>query len=99
IHSLCLFMAGAAVFNLALLLSTVFTDLWRPFLIALSVALVLGFCERLSSGLSRYGVFHAMRAEAYFRTGEVPWQGLLTSALASAAMLYAASAIFQRRDF
>jgi hypothetical protein len=40
-----------------------------------------------------------MNGEVYFRTGELPWQGLLASAAASAAMLYAAAMNIAHRDF
>ena len=99
IHSVCLFIAGAAFFSLAFLLSTVFSDLWRPLLIALSVAVVLGLCESAFRDLSRYGIFGVMSGEGYFRTGELPWLGLLGSAAASAAMLYGAAINIARRDF
>ena len=99
VHGVCLFIAGATFFSLALLLSTVFNDVWRPLLIALVVAIVLALCEQAFPDLSRYGIFRVMSAEDYFRAGEVPWQGLLVSAAASAAMLYGAAFSIARRDF
>ena len=99
IHSACLFIAGAAFFSLAFLLSTVFSDVWRPLLIALSVAVVLAVCGQVFRDLSRYGIFRVMSAEDHFRTGNPPWKGLLASAAASAAMLYGAAINIARRDF
>jgi len=99
IHSLCLFIAGTVFFSLAVLLSTVFSDAWRPLVIALSVAAVLGFCEQVFREVSRYGIFTVMSGEAWFRTGRLPWVGLLASAAASAAMLYGAAINIGRRDF
>ncbi len=99
VHGACLFIAGAVFFSLAFLLSTVFSDLWRPLLIACSVAVVLAVCELAVRELSRFGIFGVMSGEVYFRTGELPWLGLLTSAAVSAAMLYAATRNIARQDF
>lgn len=99
VHGICLFIAGAAFFSFAVLLSTVFTDLWRPLLLALTVAVVLALCEQVFRELSPFGIFRVMSAEAYFRTGHLPWLGLLASVAASAAMLYGAAVNTARRDF
>jgi uncharacterized protein (DUF2062 family) len=99
IHSLSLFVAGAAFFSLAFLLSTMFSDVWRPLLIALSVAGVLALCESAVPGLSRYSIFRVMSAETYFRTGALPWPGLLASAALSMALLYGAVVNMARQDF
>lgn len=108
IHGLCMFVAGAVFFSLAFLLSTMFSDLWRPLLIACSVAVVLGLCElaitvgafgREVGGLSRYSLFGLMNGETYFRGGGLPWPGLVASTAVSVAMLYAATRNFARQDF
>jgi len=99
IHGMCVFIAGAVFFSLAFLLSTIFTDLWRPLLIPLFAAAVIGGCELLFRGLSPYGIFQVMSGEVYFRNGQLPWLGLLACAAASAAMLYGATINIARRDF
>jgi hypothetical protein len=99
IHALCLFLAGSVFFSLAFLLSTVFSDAWRPWLIVLCAAIVLGLLEQFSHGLSRYSVFRVMSAEVYFRSGGLPWLGLLASAAVSVAVLAAAARNIARRDF
>ena len=99
VHSTCLFIGGSAFFSLAFLLSTVFGDLWRPLLIACTAAVMLGLCEQYLFGLSSYGIFGAISAATYFRTGALPWPGLLASVAASAAMLYAADRNIARQDF
>jgi hypothetical protein len=99
VHALCLFVGGSVFFSLAFLLSTVFTDIWRPLLIALVAAAVLAIAEQLVDGLSRYGLIAAMSGERYFRGGGVPWAALLTSTALSAAMLYGSSVNLARRDF
>jgi ABC-2 type transport system permease protein len=98
VHGFCLFVAGAVFFSLALLLSTIFADVWRPLLIALTVAVVLAGLEAFGD-LSTFGVYSVMSGDAYFRTGALPWAGLFVSAAASAAMLYSASANIANRDF
>lgn len=98
VHGACLFVGGAVFFSLAILLSTVFGDVWRPLLIALTVAVVLAGLEAFGE-LSDFGVYSVMSGDAYFRTGALPWAGLFVSAAASAAMLYAASATIANRDF
>src|SRR5437867_6886105 len=94
IHSTCMFAGGAAFFSLALLLSAVFGDMWRPLLLALSTAAMLALVGEVFGDLSRYSIFRVMSGEVYFRTGELPWPGLLASAIASAAMLYGAVIAF-----
>ena len=94
VHSICLFVAGAAFFSLALLLSTIFHDLWRPLLAALSIAVLLAVVPPASSS-----IFAVMSGESYFRTGQMPWLGLLASIGASAAMLYFAVVNIGHRDF
>lgn len=99
VHAMCLFVAGAAFFSLAFLLSTVFSDIWRPLLLALFAAIVLGLADMFVDGLSRYSVIGAMSGERYFRSGGLPWPGLVLSVLSSAAMLWGAAINLARRDF
>jgi hypothetical protein len=99
IHSLCMFVAGSMFFSLAFLLSTVFSDVWRPLLIALCVAMLLGVLGQFASESVRYSVFHVMSAESYFRGHGLPWLGLIASAVVSVALLYAATVNIARRDF
>jgi ABC-type transport system involved in multi-copper enzyme maturation permease subunit len=99
VHGICVFIAGAAFFSLAVFLSTLFSDLWRPLLIACAIAVVLAVLEQIPGTLSSYGIFHVMTAETYFRGGSLPWPGLLASVTVSVAMLYSASVNFARQDF
>jgi hypothetical protein len=96
IHSACLFVAGSVFFSLAFFLSTVFDDVWRPLLIALSVAIALA---ELFRDLSPYSIFHVMSGEVYFRSGQLPWPGLIASVVVSAALQYGAAMNIARRDF
>jgi hypothetical protein len=99
VHGACFFIAGAVVFSLAFLLSTVFHDVWRPALIAGCAAAVLGLSEPFFPDLARYGLFATMDGELYFRGGGLPWLGLFASAAVSVAMLLAATQNIARRDF
>lgn len=98
-HGICLFIAGTTFFNLALLLSTVFHDVWRPLLITLGIALGLSLIEQVSRTFEPIGIYHVMIGESYFRGGGLPWIGLLVSGAVSAALLYAAAVNLGRRDF
>lgn len=99
VHALCTFAAGSVFFSLAFALSTVWSDLWRPPLIALLVAAVLVIGEELVPDLARFSVFGAMGAEQYFRGGGLPWLGLGASAAVSAGLLYGAARNIARQDF
>ena len=98
VHSFCFFIVTTVFFSLALLLSTSFSDPWRPLVITLAVAFVLSIVDQAIRNAS-YGIFRVMSAELYFRTGHLPWGGLLASAAVSAALYYAAVANVARRDF
>ena len=99
VHALCWFLAGAVFYSLALLLSTVFSDIWRPLLLACTVAFALAMAELVFRDLAPYSLFRVMSAESYFRTGSLPWTGLAASAAISAGVLYGAARNFARRDF
>ena len=99
VHSACMFVAGSVFFSLAFLLSTVFSDVWRPLLIVLCAAIVLALSEYVFPELARYSLFRVMSAEVYFRRGGLPWLGLLASAALSVAMLYVATRNIARQDF
>jgi hypothetical protein len=99
VHGACVFIAGSMFFSLAFLLSTVFSGVWPPLLIAICVAAGLRLFDVVLRDLSRYSVFGVMSGETYFRGGGLPWLGLVASAAASAAMLYGAVSNIARRDF
>src|SRR5262245_21150804 len=86
IHSVCLFIAGTVFFHLALLLSTMFNDIWRPLLITLAIAVTASLGEQLSRAPGAVGIYYVMSAESYFRGDGLPWVGLLVSGAASAAL-------------
>jgi hypothetical protein len=98
-HGVCAFVAAAVLFSATSLLSTVFTDIWRPALIVCVVAAALGIVEPFFGAVARYSLFGIMDGETYFRGNGLPWLGLLASAAASAGMLFAASRNLARQDF
>jgi ABC-2 type transport system permease protein len=98
VYSACFFVGVSVFFSLAFLLSTVFDDLWRPLLIAIAVAFVLSMLGQVLTNAPA-DVYRVMSAETYFRSGRVPWIGLIVTAAISAAMLYAAAVNVTRRDF
>jgi hypothetical protein len=99
VHATCAFIASAAFFSLATLLSTSFSDIWRPILIACAVAAAFWLADQALRDLAPYSIFAVMSGEKYFRSGELPWVGLMATALLSVAMLYGASTNIERRDF
>jgi ABC-2 type transport system permease protein len=98
VHSACLFIAASVFCGLALLLSTVFGDVWRPLLIALGIAFALAIAEPLFHS-PVFGLYRLMSGETFFRSGRLPWGGLLAAAGVSAALHAAAIANLTRRDF
>jgi len=99
VHGACMFVAGSTLFSLTFLLSTVFSDVWRPPLIALAFAILMALVREVVGGPSSASLLGIMTAESYFRGDGIPWLGLLGTAAASAAMLYAATLNIARQDF
>jgi hypothetical protein len=99
IHGLCWFVGVSVFFALAMLLSTMFDDLLRPLLVACAIAVVVGLSSLVFEGVARYGIYALMSGETYFRTGAVPWVGLLAGAALSGAIFYAAVVNISARDF
>ena len=99
VHGLCLFAAGAVFFGLASLLSTIFTDFWRPLVISLGIAMAIGTLEMLFGGRMGYGIFRTMSGETWFRSHQFPWPGFLACLAASAGLIWCAAINTARRDF
>jgi hypothetical protein len=53
VYGVCLFLGGAVFFSLALLLSTVFDDLWRPLLLICAVGFALALAGSSSVACRR----------------------------------------------
>jgi ABC-2 type transport system permease protein len=97
-HGVCMFIVGSVFFSLAALLSNEYADVWRPVLIACIVAAVLGMLEYVPA-IGRYGLFHVMNGESYYRHAGLPWIGLIVSAGITAALLRTAAVNLAHRDF
>jgi ABC-type transport system involved in multi-copper enzyme maturation permease subunit len=90
---------GASVFAaLALFLSTVFEDVWRPLLLTFCAAILFGSVAGYVQPEGR-GLFAAMGGRSYFFGGSVLWLELSLCGAATAALVYAAAANIARRDF
>jgi hypothetical protein len=94
VQGMCLLVAGSGWFVLTVLLSTMFRDIWRPMLLAASLALLSAAIE-FTSGV---GPFHVMNATTYFRSGQLPAAGLVVMALLTVALWYAADRSYEGRD-
>jgi ABC-type transport system involved in multi-copper enzyme maturation permease subunit len=99
VHAVCAFFAGSVLFSFALLLTTMFSDVWRPLLIGLAAGAAIGVAEILLHDSAPFGLYRTMNAETYFLTGGLPWLGLLACAAGSAALIYAAALNLERRNF
>ena len=99
VHGVCVFAVTAVFFGLTFWLATVFPDVWRPGLIACSVAMGLALCETVLADALPVGLFHLARAESYFREARVPWIGLLCAIGAAVVMVHRAIVAVERQDF
>jgi ABC-type multidrug transport system fused ATPase/permease subunit len=99
VHGACMFIAGTMFFSLTFLLSTVFNDTWRPALIVFCAAVVLGVLDLMLRETPALSVVRLMSGETYFRSGSLPWPGLLASVAVSLTLLYGASRNVAKRDF
>jgi len=93
-YGLSAFAGGSLFLGLAVFLSTLFNDVWRPLLLTCVGALAIGLIVPHD-----YGLFRAMGGESYFFEGVFAWPALLVSAAGAAALIYAAAANVARRDF
>ncbi len=96
VHGFCIFVVGSVFFALASFLSTIFADMWRPLLIGIGVACAIAV---LSFAVPQLALFSVMSGERYFRTGSLPWTGLLVSVVLTTALLYGAADTLERKDF
>ena len=93
-YGLSAFVGASLFLGLAVFLSTLFSDVWRPLLLTCVGALAIGAIVPHD-----FGLFRAMGGESYFYSGTFAWPELLVSAAAAAGFVYAAAARIARRDF
>jgi hypothetical protein len=98
VHGGLLFVGTSVFFAAALLLGTLFNDVWRPVLITCFGAMVWMFFEQtlLPNG---YGLFGVMSGAPYHETGSVPWIGAFVDVALTAALIYLAATHLAKRDF
>jgi hypothetical protein len=94
VYGLSAFVGASLFVCLAVFLSTLFNDVWRPLLLTCVGAIAIGVLLPYD-----YGLFHAMGGGTYFFEGTLSWPELLVSAAAAAGLVYAAAARIARRDF
>jgi hypothetical protein len=99
VHGGCLFVSWSAFFSLALLLSTSYSDVWRPMLIAIAAAFAVALAETGYPPFAPYSILRLMNGETYFLTGQVPRLGLTAAAALSAALIATAAVNVHRRDY
>ena len=97
VHTICFFAGATLFFSIAILLSTIFSDPWRPLMIAIGAAFALGLAGLFD--VEWLGVFRVMSGESWFRESRMPWIGLVATAAVSASIYFGAVRNLVRRDF
>jgi hypothetical protein len=93
-YGLSAFVGASLFLALAVFLSTLFHDVWRPLLFACVGALAIAVIVP-----HEHGLFRAMGGHSYFVSGALAWPELLLSAAGAAVLVYAATARIERQDF
>jgi len=97
VYGTCAFVGASTFFGIAVYVSSLVNDVWRPLLITCLAAVAIAAVGLvLPEG---HGLFTAMAGGNYFEDGSLPWIDLLVSAAVAAGLLYAAAANVARRDF
>jgi hypothetical protein len=97
VYGLCAFVVASLFFAVAVFLSTLCNDVWRPLLLTCLAAIAVAVAETALP--ETHGLFRAMGGQSYFYDGALPWAELLLSTAAAAGLTYAAAANVARRDF
>jgi hypothetical protein len=92
VYGLSAFLGATLFLGLAVFLSTLLNDVWRPLLLTCVGAVAIGV-------LTPYDLAPAMGGSSYFFSGTLAWPELLVSAAGAAGLVYAAAARIARRDF
>jgi hypothetical protein len=94
VYGLSAFVGACVFLGLAMFLSTLFNDVWRPLLLTCVGAIAIGFLVPHD-----YGLFQAMGGGRYFESGALAWPPLVVSAAVASGLVFAAAARLARRDF
>ena len=98
-HALLAFIGCSVFFALALALSSVFADVWRPLLFTIVIACAIGFTELMLGDKLTVGIFHTIRGDDWYASSQLPWAGLGLCFALSAGLIFAAVLHLERRDF
>jgi hypothetical protein len=99
VYALLLSLGGMVFQAFSFLLMAIFNNQWKVIAIGIAGFFALRFPIRIAEEFPWWNVFHVMSGETYFRYGKIPWLGLLASLAVSAAMMFAAVRVYERRDF
>lgn len=99
VYGACLFAGTAVFFSLTFWMATLFSDVWRPGLIACGIAIGVALCESALPATLTLAPFHVARAEGYFHAAQVPWLGLVLAATLSVIFVWRAVVTVERTDF
>ena len=99
VYALCAFAGAAVFFSLAFMLSSMFSNVWAPALLALCAGPVLRALDESTGGSGGFSLLQMMRGESYFNGHGLPWPMLLVSAAISSALIYAGVRLMSRQDF
>jgi hypothetical protein len=99
IHCGLLLAAGLVFFSVTVLLSSVFVDQWKPILMTLGAAILIGLIWRLAPDSPPFSLVPVMIGNDYHFYGRIPWGGALTAIALSGAILYGALTLVERHDF
>jgi hypothetical protein len=93
-----LFMCGAALYFVGVLLSTVLEDFWRGFASMFAVVFLRWLLSTLSLPPS-FDIFRAMGASSPLFTHTLPWASIAVSLSTSAVLFLAAARVVQMREY
>lgn len=99
VHVIALVAGGSVFFFLSFFFSALFADQWRPFLITCGVAIGLSVLWSHVHLLGAYSAYGVMSAESYFRSGILPWNGIIACVAVSAMLLCASMLVTEKKDF
>jgi ABC-type transport system involved in multi-copper enzyme maturation permease subunit len=94
-YAFSIVVGGLPIFALAVWLSTLFSDVWRPALIAIAAGFVMGVVDQQLAPPS----MRVLTAPTVFHGQGPPWPGLAVSVALSALLFFAAARSLARRDF
>jgi len=99
VHALLLSLGGTVFISLSVLLTVILNNQGIVIAIGMGIVIALFLPIREIEEFPSWNVYHVMSGETYFRSGQIPWLGLLAWLAIAAALLSLAVRIYERRDF